>query len=188
MTGMGAALAAWLMLGLTVQGADVNVGDMAPKFEALDDQGKPWKSTEHVGQGILVVYFYPADMTGGCTKQACNFRDNLAKLTDAGVQVVGVSGDSVRNHQLFKKVEKLTFPLLADTEGNVAAAFGVPHVKEEKSITRQVDGKDEILVRSVTAQRWTFIIGKDGKILAKNTKVAAGEESAAILKMVADLK
>lgn len=167
---------------------DLKVGDPAPVFEALDDTGKPWKSTDHVGKKTLVVYFYPADMTGGCTKQACGFRDDLAKLTDAGVEVVGVSGDSVRNHQLFKKVEKLTFPLLADTEGNVAAAFGVPHVKEEKSIEREVDGKKEILVRTVTAQRWTFVIGKDGKIAAKNTKVTAAEDSQAILKLVGSLK
>ncbi|OYW18770.1 MAG: peroxiredoxin, partial [Planctomycetales bacterium 12-60-4] len=72
--------------------------------------------------------------------------------------------------------------------GHVAAAFGVPHVKEEKSITRQIDGKDEVLVRTVTAQRWTFVIDKDGKIAAKNTKVAAAEDSQAILKMIADLK
>lgn len=167
---------------------DLKVGDPAPVFEALDDTGKPWKSTDHVGKKTLVVYFYPADMTGGCTKQACGFRDDLEPLAAAGVEVIGVSGDSVRNHQLFKKAEKLTFPLLADTEGNVAAAFGVPHVKGEKSITREIDGKEEILVRTVTAQRWTFVIGENGKILAKNTKVNAAEDSQAILKLVAESK
>lgn len=188
------ALFAYVVCGLTVAAVgaedlvDLKVGDPAPSFEALDDAGKPWKSSEHLGKGLLVVYFYPADMTGGCTKQACGFRDHLSQLTEAGVQVIGVSGDTVRNHQLFKKAEKLTFPLLADTEGVVATAFGVPHVKEEKSITRQIDGKDEILTRSVTAQRWTFVIGADGKIAAKNTKVNAAEDSAAILKMIADLK
>lgn len=167
---------------------DLKVGDPAPTFEALDDTGKLWKSADHVGKKTLVVYFYPADMTGGCTKQACGFRDDLGKLTEAGVEVVGVSGDSVRNHQLFKKAEKLSFPLLADTEGNVATAFGVPHVKGEKSITREIDGKDEVLVRTVTAQRWTFVIGKDGKILAKNTMVNAAGDSQAILKLIADSK
>lgn len=165
---------------------DLKVGDPAPVFEALDDTGKLWKSVDHVGQKTLVVYFYPADMTGGCTKQACGFRDDLEALTKAGVEVIGVSGDSVRNHQLFKKVEKLTFPLLADTEGKVAEAFGVPHVKGEKSITREIDGKEELLVRTVTAQRWTFVIGKNGKIAAKNTKVNAAEDSQAILKLVAE--
>jgi len=167
---------------------DLKVGDAAPTFEALDDTGKPWKSSDHVGKKTLVVYFYPADMTGGCTKQACGFRDDLSQLTEAGVEVVGVSGDSVRNHQLFKKAEKLSFPLLADTEGAVATAFGVPHVKGEKSITREIEGKEEILVRTVTAQRWTFVIGKDGKILAKNTMVNAAADSQAILKLIADKK
>src|SRR5687767_9406212 len=81
--------------------AAVKVGDPAPKFESVDDQGKPWKSADHVGKKVLVVYFYPADMTGGCTKQACGFRDDFKKLADKGVEVVGVSGDSVENHKIF---------------------------------------------------------------------------------------
>ncbi len=170
--------------GFAADLVDLKVGDAAPKFEALDDKGELWKSADHVGKKTIVVYFYPADMTGGCTKQACGFRDDYGKLEDAGVEVVGVSGDSVRNHQLFKKAEGLNFTLLADTEGNVAEAFGVPHVKGEKSITRQIDGKDEILLRTVTAQRWTFVISKDGKIIAKNTKVNAAEDSQAILKLI----
>uniref|UniRef100_A0A7C2K317 thioredoxin-dependent peroxiredoxin n=1 Tax=Schlesneria paludicola TaxID=360056 RepID=A0A7C2K317_9PLAN len=186
-------LAAGLLLlsgWTTAQAADVDlkVGDPAPKFEALDDSGKTWKSEDHVGKKLIVVYFYPADMTGGCTKQACGFRDDLGKLAEKGVEVVGVSGDSVRNHQLFKKAHDLNFALLADTEGKVAEAFGVPHVKGEKSVTAKIDGKDEILVRTVTAQRWTFVIGKDGKIAAKNTKVNAAGDSQAILEMVADLQ
>lgn len=166
------------------EAVDLKVGDPAPVFEALDDTGKLWKSTDYVGKTTLVVYFYPADMTGGCTKQACGFRDDLSKLGDANVTVIGVSGDSVRNHQLFKKAESLNFPLLADTEGKVADAFGVPYVKGEKSITRTIDGKEELLVRTVTAQRWTFVIGKDGKILSKNSKVNAAEDSQAILKLI----
>ena len=55
----------------------VNVGDPAPVFQSTDDQAKVWKSTDHVGKKILVVYFYPADLTGGCTKQACSFRDDM---------------------------------------------------------------------------------------------------------------
>src|SRR2546425_12460360 len=72
---------------------DLKVGDKAPSFEATDDQGKPWKSADHVGKGFLVVYFYPADLTSGCTKQACSFRDDMGKLEGKGVHVVGVSGD-----------------------------------------------------------------------------------------------
>src|SRR6516164_5108066 len=76
---------------------ELKVGDKAPAFDAKDDQGKDWKSSAHVGKNIIVVYFYPADMTGGCTKQACGFRDDLKSLVDKGVEVVGVSGDSVKN-------------------------------------------------------------------------------------------
>lgn len=168
--------------------ADLKVGDAAPTFQAQDDQGKVWKSSDVVGKKILVVYFYPADMTGGCTKQACGFRDDMKKLEDKDVVVVGVSGDSVRNHQLFKKAEDLNFTLLADEEGQVADAFGVPFKKGEASIKRTVDGKEETLTRGGTASRWTFVIDRDGKVAMKNTKVKAAEDSKAILQKVEELQ
>lgn len=167
---------------------EVNVGDAAPEFEAQDENDKVWKSADHVGKKIVVVYFYPADMTGGCTKQACAFRDDLSKLKDAEVEVVGVSGDSVRNHQLFRKAHDLNFTLLADVDGKVADAFGVPVTREEKSVKATIDGKEEILVRNVTAKRWTFVIGKDGKIVFRNTMVTAADDSKAILSVVETLK
>ncbi|HUQ72967.1 MAG TPA: peroxiredoxin [Planctomycetaceae bacterium] len=177
-------MSGFVTAGYAADAVDLKVGDKAPTFAALDDTGKEWKSADHVGKKLVVVYFYPADMTGGCTKQACGFRDDLGKLADKGVEVVGVSGDSVRNHQLFKQAHDLNFALLADTEGKVADAFGVPNVKGEKSVSAKIDGKDEVLVRSVTAQRWTFVIDKDGKIAAKDTKPNAAEDSKAILKLV----
>ncbi|MEQ8785747.1 MAG: peroxiredoxin [Pirellulaceae bacterium] len=162
-------------------------GQKAPAFSALDDQGKEWKSSEHVGKKVVVVYFYPADMTGGCTKQACAFRDDKSKLAEMGVEVVGVSGDTVANHQLFKKAEKLNFTLLADPEGKVAAAFGVPQTKGEKSITREIEGLEKILTRGTTIQRYTVVIGKDGTI-AKVYKVAdAAGDSQNILELVKSL-
>jgi peroxiredoxin Q/BCP len=166
---------------------DLKVGDPAPKFAALDDTGKEWKSEDHVGKNIMVVYFYPADMTGGCTKQACGFRDDLSKLKEQGVEVVGVSGDNVENHQVFKKAYELNFALLADTEGKVANAFGVP-TGEGGTYNATVDGKEVPLVRGVTIKRWTFVIGKDGKIASKNTEVNAAEDSKAILDTVAKLQ
>jgi peroxiredoxin Q/BCP len=165
----------------------VNVGDVAPEFEAKDDSGNLWKSTDHVGKEVIVVYFYPADMTGGCTKQACGFRDDYKDLKQAGVTVVGVSGDSVRNHGLFKKVYSLNFPLLADEDGQVARAFGVPLRDGGGEISRTIDGVEEKLVRGVTASRWTFIIGLDGRIIHKNTKVDAAEDSKSVLKKVQQL-
>ena len=119
---------------------DLKVGDAAPVFEVEDDKGETWKSKDHVGKKIVVVYFYPADMTGGCTKQACAFRDDFPKLEDEGIEVVGVSGDSAANHRLFKKAHDLNFALLADVEGKVADAFGVPVTREEKSVKATIDG------------------------------------------------
>jgi peroxiredoxin Q/BCP len=167
---------------------DLKVGDPAPEFEVEDDKGEPWKPQDHFGKKIVVVYFYPADMTGGCTKQACAFRDDFPKLEDEGVEVVGVSGDSAANHRLFKKAHNLNFALLADVDGKVADAFGVPVTREEKSVKATIDGKEEVLTRHVTAKRWTFVIGTDGKIASKNTSVVAADDSKAIMEVVARLK
>ena len=79
----------------------VKVGDKAPAFQATDDQGKTWKSSDVVGKKILVLYFYPGDFTGGCTKQACAYRDDIEKLSSKGIEVVGVSGDSAKTHEMF---------------------------------------------------------------------------------------
>lgn len=180
-------LAVWVSLvagAAAARAADLAVGSPAPAFEAIDDAGKPWKSSEHVGKGLVVVYFYPADMTGGCTKQACGFRDDIKPLADKSVTVVGVSGDSVRNHQLFKKEYGLPFTLLADTEGAVAEAFGVPVTRGEKVVTKEVAGKAEEFVRHVTAKRWTFVIDATGKVISKNTEVAAADDSKAILSLL----
>lgn len=168
--------------------ADLKVGDKAPAFSAQDEAGKDWKSSDFVGKKIIVVYFYPADMTGGCTKQACAFRDDSSKLRDQGVEVIGVSGDSVRNHQLFRKAHNLNFTLLADTDGHVADAFGVPVTREEKTVKALIDGKEELFTRNVTARRWTFVIDLNGNIAAKNTMVVAAEDSKAIQDVIAGLK
>jgi thioredoxin-dependent peroxiredoxin len=167
--------------------AVLKVGDKAPAFTAKADTGKTWKSSDVVGKKILVVYFFPADMTPGCTKQACGFRDDMKKLQAQGVVVVGVSGDSVRNHQLFKKVHNLNFTLLADQKGKIAKSFGVP-LRKGGTIKRQIDGKTESLTRGVTAQRWTYVINRKGEIVFKNTRVKAAEDSKAIMKVVAKLK
>lgn len=165
----------------------LNLGDKAPEFTVKDDTGSDWKAADHYNDKILVVYFYPADMTGGCTKQACGFRDDLGKLKSENVEVVGVSGDTVRNHQLFKKAHDLNFPLLADPDGKVATAFGVPFTKGEKSVTAEIDGKEEVLTRGGTAKRWTFVV-KDGKIVYKNEQVNAAEDSKKIMEVVKKLE
>jgi peroxiredoxin Q/BCP len=160
------------------------VGDKAPAFEAKDDQGKLWKSSDVVGKKIVVVYFYPADFTGGCTKQACGFRDDFKALVDKGVVVVGVSGDSVKTHAAFKQEHMLSFALLADEDGTLAYKFGVPFAKSPKS----VKFNDQVFERQGTAQRWTVVIGSDGKIIERYAVKDAAGDSKKILQIVEKLQ
>lgn len=164
---------------------DLKVGDKAPKFEAKDDQGKTWKSEDRVGKKIVVVYFYPADFTGGCTRQACGFRDDMKKLEGQDVEVVGVSGDTPETHEAFKKYHNLNFTLLADEDGAVAKKFGVP---VRPGGTVNIPDSDKKATRGVTTARWTFVIDKDGRIALKNTQVNAADDSQAILQAVEELK
>ena len=112
----------------------------------------------------------------------------MKALTEKGIEVIGVSGDSVRNHQLFKKAHELNFALLADTDGKVAESFGVPVTPGEKTVKATIDGKEESLTRTVTTARWTFVIDKSGKIAAKNTMVKAAEDSKAIQELIEKIK
>lgn len=167
--------------------ADVKVGSAAPEFQCKDDSGKLWKASEHVGKGYLVVYFYPAAMTGGCTKQACSFRDDRSQLNKDGIEVVGISGDEPAGLALFKLAHKLNFTLLSDPDGTIARKFGVP-VRAGGSIKRTINGKEHVLKRGVTTARWTFIIDPDGNVVFKNTKVNAAEDSKNILAKINELK
>jgi peroxiredoxin Q/BCP len=160
--------------------AELKVGDKAPPFEAKADDGTTWRSSDHVGKQTLVVYFYPAAMTPGCTKQACSFRDNQSKLQELGATVVGVSGDQEEGLRVFKGSNRLNFPLLSDPQGEVAKKFGVP-VSQGGTITREVDGKNVELKREVTTARWTFIIGKDGRIAYKDTQVEPAGDGEAVI-------
>jgi thioredoxin-dependent peroxiredoxin len=179
-------VAAWMLAGSAGRlraaddkPVDLAVGAAAPAFEGIDDAGKAWKSGDHVGKKVVVLYCYPGDFTPGCTAQARNFRDSMNKLIEQGVEVVGVSGDSARSHELFKKVQKLNFTLLADEEGALAKKFGVPvsqgaEVKargEDGKILKDDNGAEIVIKRGVTLARWTFIIGKDGRVAYKNTRV-----------------
>jgi peroxiredoxin Q/BCP len=165
----------------------IDIGEKAPTFEATDDLGKPWKSEDHVGKGMLVVYFYPAALTGGCTKQACGFRDDMQALKDKGIEVVGVSGDAVPNLKFFKDAHQLNFTLLSDEKGDIAKSFGVP-LKKGGILRHKVRNKMEFLKRGVTEARWTFVIDKDGKIIAKNTKVNAPNDAKDVIKAVESKK
>lgn len=122
------------------------VGDTAPLVEGKDQNGKTWKLADEVGKKVVLLYFYPKDETPGCTKEACSFRDSLSELQADNVEVIGVSFDSGESHQKFIEKHNLNFPLLADTDGKIADAYGV-----------RISGKN-------MARRVSFLIGKDGKI------------------------
>lgn len=162
------------------QQATLDVGDRAPAIEALDAYGKPWRSADVVGEKILVVYFYPAAMTSGCTKQACAFRDDHSTLQELGAEVVGVSGDRGLTLIAFREQNRLNFPLLSDSSGAIARAFGVP-LREGGTITRTVDGREVQLTRDVTAARWTYIIDRQGRIAFKETEVDPEGDSKAVI-------
>lgn len=158
----------------------LKVGDSAPNFKTLADNGKMWDLNKYLGEKIVVVYFYPAAMTGGCTKQACAYRDYHSDIQSADAIVVGVSGDNVEGLQLFKKAENLNFTLLSDESGEIAGKFGVP-TRDGGTITREVNGESFDLTRGTTASRWTFIIDRDGKIAYKNEQVDAAKDAELVL-------
>jgi thioredoxin-dependent peroxiredoxin len=165
----------------------VKVGDPAPAFKSVDESGKPFSSSDVVGKKIVVLYFYPADFTGGCTAQACGFRDAIEKLSSAGVSVIGVSGDSASTHKMFKSHHKLNFPLLADEKGEVAMLFGVPVGKGGESPTISEKGEKGKAARGVTIQRWTVVIDKAGKVAAIDQVSKAGDDASRIAEMVKKL-
>lgn len=167
--------------------AEVKKGDKVEAFNANDDMGLLWTSKESFNKDYLIVYFYPAAMTPGCTKQACAYRDNEKELAAAGAQVVGVSGDSVVNLAAFKKMHNLNFPLLSDVNGLIAGRFGVP-TRNGGKITREIGGKQLDFTRSSSMSRWTFVIDKEGKVVYKNTKVNAPEDSKTVIELLKSLK
>nr|WP_321353660.1 peroxiredoxin [uncultured Draconibacterium sp.] len=172
-----------LVSTLSTLAQELNIGDKAPVFSTKADDGSTWNVKDYLGDKFIVVYFYPAAMTGGCTKQACAYRDMKTEIDEANAVVVGISGDNVEGLKLFKKANDLNFPLLSDESGEIAKKFGVP-VRDGGTITREIDGKEFDLVRGATASRWTFIIDKKGTIVYKNTEVDASKDSAEILEFI----
>lgn len=155
-------------------------GDKAPLFEAKDDKGDLWNLEDQLGEKYIVMYFYPAAMTGGCTKQACSYRDMRSDLQNIDAMVVGISGDEVENLKIFKDAHNLNFPLLSDPDGSIAEKYGVP-LRDGGSIERTVGGQTFTLNRGVTSARWTFVIDRSGKIIYKNTQVNAEQDSQQVI-------
>jgi thioredoxin-dependent peroxiredoxin len=127
----------------------LNTGDMAPEFSLCDQDGAAWTLSDALRSGELVLYFYPADFTPVCTREACAFRDNFDDLSSVHVQIAGVSPQSAASHQRFRAAFKLPFPLLSDEQKQVIRAFGV-------------DGPLGFGVRRVT-----YLIGTDRRIRSR---------------------
>lgn len=145
---------------------------LAPAFSLSDQTGQTHSLAQYKGQTVL-LYFYPKDDTPGCTAEACSFRDNLSELKNAGVVVLGVSGDDVQSHNKFASKFSLNFPILADTDHVVGRAYGVYGPK--KMFGNLFDGY----------HRESFLINKDGVIVKHYQNVKPEEHVAEIL---ADLK
>ncbi|HZA11099.1 thioredoxin-dependent thiol peroxidase [Mycobacterium sp.] len=149
----------------------LQVGDNAPAFSLPDADGNPVSLADYSGRR-LVVYFYPAASTPGCTKEACDFRDNLTGLNDAGLDVVGISPDKPAKLAKFREAEKLTFPLLSDPERKVLAAWGA--YGEKTMYGKTVQG----VIRS------TFVVDEHGKIAVAQYNVKAAHTTTFIKKLL----
>jgi peroxiredoxin Q/BCP len=123
-------------------------GQIAPLFCGDDQDGRQWRLSEHIGKKMVFLYFYPMDDATGSTAEACNLRDNMIELRQDGVEVVGVSFNDKKTHRNFMFKYNLNFPLLADTCGSIADAYGV-RMDAHQKLDRRV----------------SFLIGLDGKII-----------------------
>jgi peroxiredoxin Q/BCP len=144
-------------------------GDQAPDFTLPDADGKPVSLADYRGRKVI-VYFYPAAGTPGCTKQACDFRDNLASLGGAGLDVLGVSPDKPAKLAKFRDAEELTFPLLSDPERTALDAYAA--YGEKTLYGKKMQG----VIRS------TFVVDEDGKIEQALYNVKATGHVAALRK------
>lgn len=143
-------------------------GDKAPLFEGIDQNGSSHKLSDFSGKK-LILFFYPKDMTPGCTAEACNLRDHFDELKAKGFELLGVSPDSVLRHQKFTEKYDLPFPLIADEEKEILTAYGV--WAEKKMYGKTFMG----------VLRTTFIIDEEGIILKIFSKVKTKDHTAQIL-------
>jgi peroxiredoxin Q/BCP len=159
-------LAALLISATTLFAQMPKAGDTAPLIAGADQNDRDFKLADLIGKKVVLLYFYPKDFTGGCTKEACGFRDGFEDFATNNVEIVGVSFDSADSHLQFIAKYKLNFTLLADTDGKIADIYGV-----------RMAGKN-------MARRVSFLIGLDGKIVhvtdAGNPDIHLAEMKAAI--------
>ena len=149
----------------------LDVGDPAPPFTLLDQDGRSVSLDDYAGQPLL-LYFYPKDETAGCTTQAGHIRDHWQEFRDRGVAVVGVSPDSVQSHADFRANHDLPHTLLADPEHEVMEAYGA---WGEKNMYGRI---------SVGPIRSTVLIGPDGRVVKRWKRVQAAKHAEQTLKAV----
>ena len=140
----------------------------APEFELLDQNGEPRRLSDYRGRKVI-LYFYPKDMSSGCTKQACGFRDLMPQFREKGAVILGVSRDSVASHKKFESAHGLPFPLLSDPELRVIQAYDV--WKEKKNYGKVTMG----------VVRTTYLIDENGIIVKAFDKVKAAENPTQML-------
>lgn len=146
----------------------LEVGDKAPAFESLDENGKIIKLSDFIGKKVI-LFFYPKDMTPTCTIESCNLRDNYTELKKSGFEVIGVSADDEKRHLRFIAKYKLPYHLIADTDKKVIHQYGVWGPK--KFMGRLFDG----------IHRTTFVIDEKGFIEAIYNKVKSRSHTQQIL-------
>lgn len=146
----------------------IEVGQQAPDFMLLDENGQIHHLSDYQGKYVL-LYFYPKDDTPGCTTEACNFRDDYSQYDDANVIILGVSPDSPQSHAKFKNKYNLPFTLLADEDHKVCELFGVWGPK--KSFGKEYEG----------VHRTTYLINPDGRIQKVYEKVSPANHSVEVL-------
>jgi peroxiredoxin Q/BCP len=149
----------------------MKIGDQAPEFEAVDQDGKSINLSMYRGKKVI-LYFYPKDNTPGCTAESCNFRDNYASLLSKGFQVIGVSADSEQSHQKFIAKYSLPFPLIADTEKEVLNKYDAWGLKKFM-------GKEYMGIL-----RKTYIIDEEGKIEHIIEKVKTKQATEQVLELL----
>ena len=149
----------------------LNVGDAAPSFTLTSDTGDQVSLSDFAGRSVI-VYFYPAAMTPGCTKQACDFTDSLDALQAQGYAVLGISPDKPEKLAKFRDAEGLTFPLLSDPDRKVLAAWGA--YGEKQMYGKTVTG----VIRS------TFVVDEKGKIAVAQYNVKAAHTTTFIQKKI----
>jgi peroxiredoxin Q/BCP len=148
----------------------LKAGDQAPEFTSKDQNGNDVKLSDYKGKKVI-LYFYPKDLTPGCTTESCNFRDNYSLLKEKGFEVIGVSADDEKKHLKFIDKHDLPFTLLADTEKEVINAYGDWGLK--KFMGREYDG----------IHRESFVIDEEGKIEHVILKVKTKEATEQILEL-----